>query len=67
MDVFWFAIGLLIVLLAAIFTVNTRGGGSWTFIPFVSKSRNDLNEQEYLAESELARQADEQKAKDVAP
>ena len=63
---FWFFVGILIVLIAAIFTVNTRGGGRWTFLPFTQQSRNDLRQEEFAAELELERKA-RGGPKDLAP
>jgi hypothetical protein len=64
---FWFVVGVLIVLACALYTVSTRGGGRWTFLPFVNQGRSDLAQEEYLAEAELARRADEKKSRDLAP
>ena len=63
---FWFFVGLLIVLIAALYAVSTRGGGRWTFLPFTQQGRNDLRQEEYFAELELERKA-RGGPKDLAP
>ena len=48
---------MLIVLIAAVVTANTRGGGRSTFTSFTQQGRNDLRQEEYAAELELERKA----------
>lgn len=62
----WFFVGLAVVLISAVYTVNTRGGGRWTFLPFSQQGRNDLRQEEYAAELELERKA-RGGPKDLAP
>ena len=64
---FWLVVALVIVLIAALYAVRTRGGGRWAFLPWTSRSRNDLAAEEYMAELELDRRTETERPRDLAP